>query len=61
MDHILFQDVIQPQENRENYDIEIFEQTENEDNMKCIMQNTIYFIIDFLPAKKRRVCKVRLS
>ena len=35
LDNILFQDVIQPQANRENYDTEIFKQAKNEGNMKC--------------------------
>ena len=35
LDNILFQDVIQPQTNRENYDSEIFKQAENENNIKC--------------------------
>ena len=34
-ENISFQEVIQPQANRENYDTEIFEQAENEDNTKC--------------------------
>ena len=34
-DNILFQDVIQPQVDGENYDTEIFKQYENEDNTKC--------------------------
>ena len=35
LDNSLFRDVIQPQMNRENHDMEIFEQAENEDNAKC--------------------------
>ena len=40
----LFREFIQTQANRENYCPEIFKQAENEDNMKCTIQNTNYVI-----------------
>ena len=48
-DGILFQDVIQPQTNRENYDTEILEQAENETTRNA--QFTIQIILLSTPPK----------